>query len=122
IGLMSQVSIGTIDPAGTFGAMTSLPTASRASVQLAVGSFADGFVMYGASGALTFARARDGAFVAAPPIDVDRFAYAIDPTGRGLVAWSDGEGAMHGVIAQGGLATPSPVELGSGAPYAACLT
>ena len=120
-GLLSQVSIGTIDAGGTFGEMTNLPTPSRASVQLAVGSFAQGLVVYGAAGALTFARNTGAGFVADPPFAVGPFAFAIDPSGRGLIAW-DQDGALKGVIARGGAPAPTVVDLGSGSAYTACLT
>ena len=128
-GLREEVAIGTVDAAGAFGQMTHLPVELGARVLIAVGSFTDGLVAYATSNGLVLARAHGAAFVAEKRVDVGRIASAIDPGGRGLVAWEappgpkgDPEsGPTRGFIATTG-AAPTIVELGSGAPSSACLS
>ncbi len=126
-GLRQEVAIGSIDETGAFAQMTSLPVEMGARVVVAVGSFTGGLVAYGASNKLVIARSQGAAFVADKPIEVGRLAFAIDPGGRGLVAWTpmgedgDDDGAIKGFIAKDG-APPKIVELGSGSAVQACLT
>jgi hypothetical protein len=128
-GLRQEVAIGTIDDKGAFAQMTSLPVEMGARVVIAVGSFTNGLVAYGASNKLVVARSQGAAFAADMLIDVGRLAFALDPSGRGLVAWSpmdeDGgladAGKLQGFIAKDG-ALPKIVDLGSGFAVQACLT
>ncbi len=123
-GLREEVAVGSIDERGAFGQMTSFPVGFGARVVLAVGSFASGLVAYGASNQLVIARSQGAAFTADKPIEVGRMAFALDPVGRGLVAWSPGTvdgGALRGFIAKDG-APPKIVELGTGFATQACVT
>lgn len=130
-GLFSEISIAPIDDKGAFGTMTRLPVPNGARVLFTAGTFADGVVAFtsfngdpetgrGTNG-ITFARSANGTFTADKPIPYNASAFAIDPAGRSLVAWSTDDGAMRGVIAKSG-AAPKIVELGSGYPGYACMT
>ncbi len=122
-GLREEVAIGPIDNAGAFGAMTSLPVQMGARVLVDVGTVTNGFVAYAASNHLVIARSTGAAFVPDPPLEVGRLAFAIDPAGRGLVAWSSPTqgGPLRGLIATDG-AVPKVVELGTGFAEQACMT
>ncbi len=122
-GLRAQVSIGTIDVRGAFGQMVDLPVELGARVVTAVGSFGNGLVAYAASNHLVIARSQNGPFAADKPIEVGRMAFAMDPTGRGLVAWTGPteDGPLRGFIAKDGT-PPKIVELGAGFAAQACLT
>lgn len=127
-GLREETAIGTIDPRGAFGQMTSLPVKMGARVGVAVGTFANGFVAYDSANQLVFARSQNGAFTADKPREVGRISFAMDPAGRGFVAWTDGTGAAEGdegklvglIVKDGAPATPHT--LGSGWPSGSCLT
>jgi hypothetical protein len=80
-------------------------------------------VAYAASNQLVIARAQGSAFAAEKPFEVGRIAFAIDPGGRSLVAWSpiEDEGAIRAFIATDG-APVATREIGSGFATGACLT
>lgn len=122
-GLREAVAIAPIDERGAFGAMTTFPVELGARVLIAVGTMASGLVAYAASNHLVIARAAGAPFALDKPIEVGRMAFALDPAGRGLVAWSPlaSDGPMHGFIARDGT-PPVIVELGDGVPAQACLT
>ena len=122
-GLREQVAVGPIDDAGAFGAMTSFPVELGARVMIAAGTVTNGLVAYAASNHLVVARSTGAAFVADKPLEVGRLTFALDPAGRGLVAWSapTTDGPMRGFLATDG-ALPKVVELGSGSPEQSCLT
>lgn len=127
-GLREEVAIGTIDARGAFGQMTHLPVELGARVGIAVGSFTNGLVAYAASNHLVISRAQGGAFAADKPIEAGQMAFALDPGGRGLVAWLDPTKLAEGdtprllaFLAKDG-APPQIVQLGEGAPTGACLT
>lgn len=122
-GLREQVAIGPIDDAGAFGPMISLPVQMGARVLVDVGTVTNGLVAYAASNHLVVARSTGAAFVADPPLEVGRLAFAIDPAGRGLVAWSSPTpgGPLRGFIATDG-APAKVLELGTGFAEQACMT
>ena len=122
-GLREQVAIGPIDDAGAFGAMTSLPVELGARVLIDVGTVTNGLVAYAASNHLVVARSTGAAFVPDKAIEPGRITAALDPAGRGLVAWSapTGDGPMRGFVAADGT-PPKIIELGSGFPGQSCLT
>ena len=122
-GLREQVAVGPIDDAGAFGAMTSLPVELGARVLIDVGTVTNGLVAYAASNHLVVARSTGAAFVADKPIEPGRITAALDPAGRGLVAWAapTGDGPMRGFVATDGT-PPKIIELGTGFPEQSCLT
>lgn len=123
-GLSKEVAIGRIDERGAFTDMTSFPVTFGAKVVIASGAFDNGIVVYASSNAVTIARAQQGPFAAEKPFEVGRIAFAIDPGGRSLVAWTEmtGDEIVRGFIAADG--APVRVQgLGQGdLTTGACLT
>ncbi len=123
-GLREQVAVGSIDERGAFGPMTTFPVDFGARVVIAVGTLSHGLIAYGASNQLVIARSQGAPFASDKPIDVGRMTFALDPGGRGLVAWSPADaddGVIRGFIAKDGT-PPKIVVLGAGIASQACLT
>ncbi|CAN5891607.1 hypothetical protein BH11MYX3_BH11MYX3_28950 [soil metagenome] len=121
--LSQQIAIGAIDPAGGMTQIAKAPTEFGGRLMVAVGSLPSGLVAYAASNQLVVARSSGSSFVEDKPIAVGRMTSALDPSGRGLVAWSlpTEEGHANGFIAKDGT-KPTIVDLGSGYASQSCLT
>jgi len=63
----------------------------------------------------------NGALAAEPAHEAAEFAFALDPPDRGLLAWSQADGALRAAIVRPGTPT-KVVELGSGHAGQSCLT
>ncbi|MGE0872882.1 MAG: hypothetical protein AB7P03_30280 [Kofleriaceae bacterium] len=122
-----QLEIGAVSSSGALNGTSSLKLRGSVEALLAIGKPTDGAVIYAASRegktdvTVAFARALGGSFKADPPIDVSRYGYAVEPSGRAVFAWGDDDGVIRGEILHGGHAAKR-IEVGSGLVNRACLT
>jgi hypothetical protein len=85
------------------------------------GTADDGLVVAGGQSTLVLIRSKGGKLAADKPLEIEQLAFAIDPAGRALVAYNDGDGALHGFVGRG--AAPAKVlDLGDTTAGGACLT
>jgi hypothetical protein len=122
----TQIAVGSI-AAGEPTTTASLPAAKAATpaVLFAVGGAADGVIGYvpeteKGTAQVGFARVANGKLVTEPLHDAARYAFALDPPNRALLAWSSG-GALAAAIIKPGTPTKI-VALGSGEPGQSCMT
>jgi len=123
------IASGAIGPTGVIEPAASLPPIRDANpfVLFTVGTATDGVVAYSPGEAklpvarVVLARIANGALAAEPAHDAAEFAFALDPPGRGLLAWSNTAGALQASIVRPGTPTKI-VDLGSGHAGQSCLT
>ncbi|MGE0550384.1 MAG: hypothetical protein AB7O24_04575 [Kofleriaceae bacterium] len=125
-GSTNALEIGAVSSSGALNGTTSLKLHGSVGALLAIGKPTDGAIIYGAtreSGdyVIAFARAMGGSFKAEREIDVSRYGYAVEPSGRAVFAWGDDNGVIRGEILHGGHAAKR-IEIGSGMVNRACLT
>jgi hypothetical protein len=123
--LPDTIEVGQLDAAGTLATPAQLKLAGPTQVITALGSWADGVVVYGAGNQLVIARCKSGTCTPDKPLTVRAMAFATDAvTGDTTIVYADDKDsrmwAMH--------LAPAAIDLkledlgGAGFPKLMCLT
>lgn len=122
-GVPDAIEIGAIDAGGEPVEPTRLPLPGAVEVIAAVGTMADGVVVFGAGDKLVIARGKNGTFTAGKPIDISRVAFATDAaSGHTLIVWADAKQGLHALTLAPGQLDATPEDLRrTGTPTKLCL-
>ncbi|MGN6110962.1 MAG: hypothetical protein ACTHU0_38045, partial [Kofleriaceae bacterium] len=120
-GQLGGIAIGALDARGEPPREAAIKVAGQGRVFGVAGTAESGVVVAGGSQQLVVVRSTAGKLTADAPIEIEQLAFALDPAGRVLLAYNDGDGAMHGEILHDG-GPGKRIALGDGLASAACLT
>ncbi|HEX4456014.1 MAG TPA: hypothetical protein VH143_34370 [Kofleriaceae bacterium] len=116
-----KLAIGAMDADAKIAAPLATDGKRVASLVAALGTLADGTVIYGGEGTMGVAHVKAGAVTLEPPIAINEGGAAIDTDGRAAVWWTANAGSASvrafGFGEASGVAVPSPEMISAG-----CLT